>query len=270
MKLSDKYYSGREVQRKLNITEPGLRNLVNQKKIKKFIPPGRKYGVYLRSEIDRFAEKWEAFLMAKEPPQTVFRIAKKADMDAEQALDARAVSPNGMPADLKRKWLEANDESDYHVYHDNKLAAFLYLVPIRKEIMEPFLQGIIPWKDIDPQKDIEKYEPGKVVDIFVQGIASDPDVDETTRTHYMLVLLRGAGNELKKLGRRGIMIDKIYARSQTPTGIAMAIHVGMSEYPPLPRTGKLARFVLNVEKSHTYLAQKYKEGLKEWKEEASK
>ncbi len=265
MKLSDRYYSGREVQKILGVTEPALRNLVNQKKIKKFIPPGRKYGVYLRSEIDRFAEKWEAFLMAKEPPKTTFRIAKKADMDAEQDLDARAVSSNGMPADLKREWLEANDESDYHVYHDNKLVAFLYLVPIRKEIIEPFIQGVIHWKEICPQKDIEKYEPGKTVDLFVQGIASDPDVDETTRTHYMLVLLRGVGNELKKLGRRGIIIDKIYARSQTPTGIAMAIHVGMAEYKPLPKTGKLLRFVLDAKKSNTYLARKYREGLKEWK-----
>ncbi|HEU5384203.1 MAG TPA: hypothetical protein VFV38_53095 [Ktedonobacteraceae bacterium] len=205
--------------------------------------------------------------MAEEPPNIVFRIAKKADMAAEQDLDTRAVGPNGMPADVKRKWLEANDESDYHVYHNNKLVAFLYLVPLRKEIIEPFIQGKIPWKDINPQRDIENYEPGKVVDLFVQGIASDPDVDETTRTHYMFMLLRGAGNELKKLGRRGVIIDKIYARSQTPTGIAMALHVGMSEYKPLPRTGKLVRFVLDVETSNTYLVQRYKEGLEEWEKE---
>ena len=205
--------------------------------------------------------------MAKEPPETVFRIAKRADMDAEQDLDARAVSPNGMSADLKRKWLEANNESDYHVYHNNKLVAFLFLIPIRKDIIEPFIQSSIHWKDIDPQKDIEKYEPGKAVDVFVQGIASDPDADETMRTHYMLVLIRGAGDELKKLGRRGVIINKIYARSQTPTGIAMALHIGMSAYEPLPKTGKLLRFILDVDKSNTYLARKYKEGLKEWRKE---
>ncbi len=267
MKLGDKYYSGREVQRKLNITEPALRNLVNQKKIRKVIPPGREYGVYLKAEIDRFAEKWEAFLMSKEPPKTEFRIARSEDMNAEQKLEARAIGPNGMPADIKKEWLAANNESDYHVYHDNKLVAFLFLVPIRNEIIDDFIKGIIPWRDIKPEKDIEKYQQGKHFSLFVQSIASEPDVDETTRTHYMLVLLRGAGEELKKLGRRGIIIDKVYARSQTPTGIAMAIHTGMQEYEPLPRTGKLIRFVLDIKTSNAYLAKAYKEGFEEWQKE---
>lgn len=266
MRLSNKYYSGREVQKKLGITEPALRNLVNKKKIKKFIPPGRKYGVYLRSEIDRFAEKREALLMAKEPPKTLFKIAKPADLVAEYRLETKAMGSNGMPADVKRQWLAANDESDYHVYHANKLVAFFYLVPLRKEIIEPFIQGALSWKEITPQRDIQKYEQEKAVDLFVQGIASNPDIDKTRRTYYMLVLLRGVGNELEKLGRRGILIEKIYARSQTPTGIAMAMHLGMSEYAPLPRTGKLVRFVLDVQKSDNYLARRYKDGLAEWKE----
>jgi hypothetical protein len=270
LKLSDKYYSGREVQRKLAITEPALRNLVNQKKIKKYVPPGRQYAVYLKSEIDRFAEKWEAFLMAKEPPKTVFRLGKVEDAPAERDLDVRAIGPNGMPVELRQAWLAVNSESDYEVYHDNRLVAFLWLVPIKQEIIEPFIRGEIHWRDIVPERDIDTYEPGKSVDLFVQGIASEPDVDETTRTHYMLVLLRGAAEELKKLGRRGIIIQKIYARTQTPTGIAMSIHTGMQEYEPLPRTGKLVRFVLDVEKSDSYLAKIYKEGLEEWKKEHGK
>jgi len=267
LKLGEKYYSGREVQQKLAITEPALRNLVNQKKIKKYTPPGRKYGVYLRTEIDLFAEKWEAFLMAKEPPKTIFKIAKHDDMEAEHNLDTRAIGPNGMPTEVKQAWLAANGESDYHVYHDNRLVAFLFLVPIRQEVIDDFMQGVIPWKDIDPERDIEKYVPGKPLDIFVQAIASDPDVDETTRMHYTLVLLRGAGEELKKLGRRGIIISKVYARSQTPTGIAMAIHAGMEEYEPMPRTGKLVRFVLDIKTSNAFLARMYKEGFTEWEAE---
>lgn len=270
MKLSEKYYTGREVQRKLGITEPALRNLVNQRKIKKIIPPGRTYGVYLKTEIDRFAEKWEAFLMAEEPPKTIFRIARSEDMTAEQDLDHRSVGTIGMPAEVKRAWLAVNGESDYHVYHDNKLVAFLFLVPIRHEIIDAFMQGTIHWRDIDPQKDIETYAPGKPLDVFVQGIGSEPDVDETTRMHYMLVLLRGAAEELKKLGRRGVVIKKLYARSQSPTGIAMAIHTGMQEYKPMPRTGKLVRFELDIETSHAYLAQAYKEGFEEWKKEQKK
>ncbi|HET7639822.1 MAG TPA: hypothetical protein VFK47_13935, partial [Ktedonobacteraceae bacterium] len=99
---------------------------------------------------------------------------------------------------------------------------------------------------------------------------SEPDVSEETRMHYMLVLLRGAGSELKKPGQQGVIFTKIYARSQTPTGIAMAIHANMEEYKPMPRTGKLVRFVLNIDNSNSYLARMYKEGLEEWKKEQEK
>lgn len=270
MKLSDKYYSGREVQKKLGITEPALRNLVNQKKIKKIIPPGRTYGVYLRSEIDRFAEKWEAFLMAKEPPRTTFRIARNEDMPAQEALDTRAIGPGGMPVETLKAWLAANGECSYHVYHDNKLVAFMNIVPIKRETVEKLLEDKMHWRDINPQTDIENFEPGKPVDLYVSGIASSPDVDETTRQHYMFVLLRGVGEELKKLGRRGIIIKNVYGRSQTPQGIAMAMHMGMKEYEPLPRTGKLIRFMLEVDKSNSFLAKMYKEGWEEWKKDQSK
>ncbi|HEU5230670.1 MAG TPA: hypothetical protein VFU49_22805, partial [Ktedonobacteraceae bacterium] len=99
---------------------------------------------------------------------------------------------------------------------------------------------------------------------------STPDVDETMRQHYMFVLLRGVRKELKKLGRRGVVIKNVYGRSQTPQGIAMAMHIGMKEYEPLPRTGKLIRFVLNVDKSNSFLARTYKEGRAEWEKDQKK
>jgi len=67
-----------------------------------------------------------------------------------------------------------------------------------------------------------------------------------------------------------VIIKKVYARSQTPTGIAIAIPVGMQEYEPMPRTGKLVRFVLDIDKSSAFLAQAYKEGLAEWEKDYKK
>ena len=264
MKLSDKYYSGREVQKILGITEPALRNLVNQKKIKKIIPPGRKYGVYLRSEIDRFAEKWEAFLMAKEPPKTIFRLARKEDMKEQEELDASSIGPGGVSAETLKTWLDANDETCFHVFHESDLVAFAHFVPLRQEIIEQLLQGKIHWKDINPQRDIDKFETGKTTNLYIYAIASDLGLDETTRQHYMFVLLRGVGEYLKTLGQRGVIIKKVYGLSSTPTGIAMALHMGMKEYGPRPRTGKTIRFELDVDQANTFLARLYREGLAEW------
>lgn len=260
VKPNERYYTGRDVQRKLGITEPALRNLVQQKKLRKIYPPGRKTGLYLKTDVDTFAEKWEAFLMSREPPQMTFRLAGPEDMEAENELDRRAVGGAGMTTAVRRAWLAINPESDFHVKYDNKLVAFLRFLPLKEHALNAFMNGDIRGRDI-PAEAIETFEPGKPVDCIVIGIASEPDINEITRTHYMLVLLRGVANELTKLGERNIHLRRIYATSESPTGIAMALHVGMQELPP--RLGKRVRFVLDVEQSQSFLALAYKEGLAE-------
>jgi hypothetical protein len=263
-KIRENYYTGKEVQQLLGITEPALRNLVNQKKIRKIIPPGRTNGVYLKTEINEFAAKWEAFLMAKEPPKATFRLARKEDMATQERLDAETIGPGGVSTKTLQTWLEANGETAYHVFYADKLMAFAHLVPLKEGVINQLLQNKIHWTDVDPQKDIEQFEAGKTISLYAYAIASDQALGETARQHYMFVLLRGMGEELKKLGRRGVIINNVYGLSSTPTGIAMALHIGMKEYEPLPRTGKTIRFIMEVGKSNSFLAKMYREGLDEW------
>ena len=264
-KISDRYYSGREVQRKLGITEPALRNLVNQRKIRKIIPPGKTYGVYLKEEIDTYAEKWLAFLTVQEPPKTTLEVATAEDMEAEQELARRAIgSPGLMTPEIRRAWLAKCPEGDYHLRHSNKLVAYFRILPMKHERLMEFMNGKIRGGQITID-DIDPFEPGKPVECLLVGIASEPDVSEITRMHYVQHLIRRTVNELEKLGRKGYVVTKIYATSDTPTGIAMAIHAGMEEYEE--RIGKRLRFELDVEKSQSFLLDRYKKGLAEWRKE---
>ncbi len=267
-KISDRYYSGREVQRILGITEPALRNLVNQRKLRKIIPPGRQYGVYLKEEVDTFAEKWLAFLTVKEPPKTTFALATDKDMDEEQELAKHAIgSPGLMTPEIRRIWLAKCPEGNYHLRHNNKLVAYFRILPVKHERLMEFMDGKIRGGEITAD-DIDPFEPGKPVECFLVGIASEPDVGEMTRMHYVQHLVRGTIKELEKLGRKGYIITKVYATSDTPTGIAMAIHAGMEEYKE--RIGKRLRFELDMEQSQSFLLDGYKNGLAEWKKEQRK
>ena len=267
-KISDRYYSGREVQRILGITEPALRNLVNQRKLRKIIPPGRQYGVYLKEEVDTFAEKWLAFLTVKEPPKTTFALATDKDMDEEQELAKHAIgSPGLMTPEIRRNWLAKCPEGNYHLRHNNKLVAYFRILPVKHERLMEFMDGKIRGGEITAD-DIDPFEPGKPVECFLVGIASEPDVGEMTRMHYVQHLVRGTIKELEKLGRKGYIITKVYATSDTPTGIAMAIHAGMEEYKE--RIGKRLRFELDMEQSQSFLLDGYKNGLAEWKKEQRK
>ncbi len=254
MKLSDKYYSGREVQNLLGITEPRLRTLVANKQLTKHFPPGRKTAVYLKAEVNAFAEKWEAFLLAKEPAKIEFAVAKPEDMQAEYDF-AQNVYGTSITVEQRQAWLAKNPEFDYIVKRDNKVVAYLTLLPLKHETVQPFMEGKIRGKDITPD-DIETFEPNKAIECIIIGTATDPDVEETTSTYYMLVLIRGIMRELQKLGARGVGITKIFGTSESPKGIAMALHLGMDEIKP--RLGKRLRFVLEIDKSESFLLKAYK------------
>lgn len=257
-KLSNRFYSGRDVQRILGITEPALRNLVNQRKLRKVIPPGKQTGVYLKEEVDTYAEKWLAFLSAEEPPKTTFELAKAEDMEAVYKLAQRAISPTTMSAELRRGWLAKNPESCYVVKHKDKVVAFFHLLPLKHNCLIDFIEGRIRGWDITPDN-VEIFEPGHAVECLII-IASEPDVDETTRKHYVMILLRGLKRRLGELGQKGIILTDIYATSETPTGIATAIHAGMQPFGA--KLGKRMRFILNVENSTSFLLDDYKTAIK--------
>lgn len=252
-KLSDRYYSGRDVQRILGITEPALRNLVNQKKLRKIVPPGRQTGVYLKEEVDTYAEKWLAFLTDAEPPKTTFEVGKPEDMDAVYELSLRAIGQT-MNAQVRREWLAKNPESCYVVKHGDKVVAFFHLLPVQHDRLMDFMEGKIRGWEITAS-DVETFEPGRPTECLII-IASEPDVNETTRKHYVSVLLRGIRRRLKELGQRGILLTSFYATSQTPTGIAMAMHAGMENIDP--QIGKRHKFVMHTETSKSFLLSDYK------------
>ena len=124
------------------------------------------------------------------------------------------------------------------------------------------MEGAVRGGDLTTE-DVETFEPGKPVECLLVGIASEPDVGDIARSHYVQFLLRGVRREAEQLGRKGVILTKIYATSDTPTGIATAIHIGMDEYSP--KAGKRLRFVLDVEKSQSFLLDDYKKGLAEWR-----
>jgi hypothetical protein len=215
--------------------------------------------VYLREEVDTYAEKWFAFLTDQEPPKTVFEVGKPEDMDGVYDLSKRAIGQT-MDADTRRGWLAKNPQCCYIVKHKEKVVAFIHILPLKHDTLIDFMAGKIRGWDLKGE-DVEAFEPGKALECWL-AIASEPDVAEITRMHYVRVLLRGIRRELGELGRRGVILSKFYATSATPTGIAMAFHAGMEEDGT--RLGKRLAFTLETKKSKSFLLDSYKEGFAEW------
>src|SRR5258708_34425753 len=81
------YYTAREAQQRLGVDENNFYYMVRTKKIKKVVPPGKKQGVYPKSQIDRLAREMLAFMTHDEDQGIQFvKVSTQEDVQEEYEL----------------------------------------------------------------------------------------------------------------------------------------------------------------------------------------
>ena len=80
MKISNQYYTAAQVKEKLGITQGMLYNYVRNGTLKPVTPPGKKQGVYLRTEIDKLARETQAFMAARNKASSIFTRVTENDV----------------------------------------------------------------------------------------------------------------------------------------------------------------------------------------------
>ncbi len=291
---ANELYTSTEARKKLGISASTLTNLVNKGIIEKVTPPGYEHGFYTKRSVDAYHEEQQLFkksfrLKAEGPPdlqkteepdktasseqdttketsKPMFVLATAADMEEVYKLAQRAINRITPNAEVRQAWLMKNPESSFLVKHNNKIVAFFHLLPVEPESLKEFIEGKIRGWEIR-YEDIETFEPGKPLECFVI-IASEQETDKATRENYVRVLIRGIMRKLEELGQRGVIITKVYATSETPTGIAMSMHSGMKELDI--KLGKRLAFMIDIDKSNSRLLRGYKRELAKWKKEQEK
>ncbi|MBV9707582.1 MAG: hypothetical protein JO125_09265, partial [Chloroflexi bacterium] len=110
-------------------------------------------------------------------------------------------------------------------------------------------------------QEIETFEPGKHIDLYIGAIGIDPDLDKDKRRRYGAALASRLINAIIDLGRRGIIIDKVIALGATHNGIRLLQAFGLHEIEP-KAPGKRA-FIMDVKESGSSVSMQYKEALQE-------
>jgi hypothetical protein len=98
---------------------------------------------------------------------------------------------------------------------------------------------------------------------YVMSIGVRPNDDITEKNNFGSSIIRGLRRLLIDLGRKGVIIESIVGRSDTPDGIRLMRHIGFTEIEPL-LPGKRA-FIIRVEELGIPLIMQYKEALRESK-----
>lgn len=84
MKVGNEYYTAAQVKEKLDITQGTLYNYVRNGTLKPVVPPGKRQGVYPRSEVDQLAHELRAFMATRQKNASIFARATIEDELAHQ------------------------------------------------------------------------------------------------------------------------------------------------------------------------------------------
>jgi hypothetical protein len=96
-------------------------------------------------------------------------------------------------------------------------------------------------------------------------MATTPTVPPAQRGTYAQILLEGFTRNLVEWGQIGIEISKVYAASNTASGIRILKHAGFQTIKDLG-SGRYV-FELDIDASETRILLGYKEAIRQWKEQ---
>ncbi|HZU00286.1 MAG TPA: hypothetical protein VFA10_11520 [Ktedonobacteraceae bacterium] len=258
------YYTAAEARAVLGLSKDSFNYWVKTGKIQKRTLFGGKHGVYPKKEIDLLAARIEAMMLADSPEPLTFRRATIDDLEAETHLAYLIFGQRALDADMKaarRAYLERCPESDWHLYDNERLAAYVNIVSVSDQAIALFKTGRHhAWSFAE---ELRPYTPGRKHQCIIADFVTIPSAPPAQRSTYAQRVLFELGHVLKDFGARGIEITSLYAASSTASGIRILKHAG---FVPLTTDVK-DRLIYALDltsDTHIKILQEYREALSEW------
>jgi hypothetical protein len=252
------YITATEVKRLLDIGDAMLAQYVKRGLLHRYGPEGRKHLFYKLAEVEAvlasrhiFGEYQEA-LPATFGPATLEDIPEIVDIDERtfnvgQAKDRTREAYLQWLTPVYRGWFQKNPEA-FAVLRDTsgKVIGYMCLLPIRREVIDRFVRDEIDMDSISPD-DVEQFEPGRVLHVYVIALAIDPVYRQAAKKSYGSQMLLHLRTIFHALADRGVEIATITARSYKPDGLHLLRKMGIPQLrSPVP--GKQL-FAVNVAES---------------------
>jgi len=263
------YYRATEAEKLLGVSIAMVRVYVQKGDIAYFVPEGMKQGYYRKSDVDRLASKLNASFDLREDDKEKTKLMAVSEREIEEvtaigkSLFVSSEDNNDFPvySDWRKKIHSKNPESMYVLKHGTQIVGYASVLPFKQDTdkIEQLLRArLIKEVDITPD-DIEVYEKGRFVTLYIGAIGIRQDINKKTRTLYATSLVIGLIRKIVELGARGITINKIVAIGATHSGIRLLQLLGFTEIPTLRH--KQREFIMVIETSGAQVAMQYKQAL---------
>jgi hypothetical protein len=261
------YITATEVKRILNISDAMVRYHVQKGRIKYLVPEGRKQGFYLKKDVDRIQNSLVAFLALDEEDEVRFELAAKEDLAEIRRIALEIFFPKkNVPVDVPEWQLAAFDKNPYTNYilrNDEHVLAYVATVPFtagNEKIYRCLEVDTLAEIGIT-HDDIETFDTGKHIDLYVMAVATNPALTIVDRRKYGYRLITRFISQLVDLGAKGVIIENIIARGDTRSGVKLLQAFGFAEI--VSRKVGTRAFSMNIEQSGAPVAMQYKHALRE-------
>lgn len=255
------YYTLTEAAKILNLSNAMVRRYVEKGKIHYYQIQGREHGFYLKEDVDTLANELNAFMLMQSKTSSTFERVTERDLKATVEITRVLFGLRDAPeATLARRlsWIRKAPDILYVLKSEGTVVGYFIWLPLKPEKIMNILNGTEYSQEINPEE-IETFEPGKPLHIYLMGIGVRPGVSHFEKRSYGARLIAGVMKTIIEMGRRGIVIDTFYARSDTPDGIRILTQ-GFTE----TQSETHARnFIIKVKESGIPFIQEYKRALNE-------
>jgi hypothetical protein len=249
----------------IGLSEASFDRIASINKIEKRIPDGKQRGALYN--LDQVNSVVKAHVERKQGKKR-----KTPNVSVRSHVTFRRMDIGDMPvvADILHElfegypdipqWQErmrANPEIGYIVLDDDVIVGCGFIMPHTEErILAIFPLEATP---ITYPHEILPYEPGKHVCLYLRSVGvKQNNVPTEKRKVWAQVLIIGLLKEIVKLGSRGIIVDRIYGRSDTFQGERMLHRLGFTR---LTTITSHENFVIDVEPSGITFVKQYKKEL---------
>lgn len=253
-----------EVKRKLNIDDGTLDAYAKNGTVQRIHPPGLKQWVYRKQDVDDIFEEMRTFIVLSKERAPVFARALPEEMPAIMDLIMQIFPEDPSPSEEKMQeritrrqaWLHRNPETCFVLRVEDALVGVIFLLPLLPELIDRIL-ATEPTPAIKPE-DVQPFEPGVPTHIFVMSLGISPRSTLGQKRFWGASLTRHIRRGFVNWGRRGIVIERIAARSDTRDGISLMRHMGFTEVPSVTHQ---RNFVIEVASSGIPQIMDYKDEL---------
>lgn len=256
----DKLYTAKEAREILGGLSPtSFKRLVDGGKIRRIIPPNKKYGLYSKEDVDNMAAVMKEFIeiySSDEVKGYKFELAsndeeiKETVQIAKQRLGERATS---LETRLER--FHKSPKSDYVLKHNGVIVGFFSMLSLKPEVTEElFKRKTGRWVTVE---DIEPIVSGKPLEIVISNIASRYGGEKHLETEYGKRLILDVIQLFINAGKDGIDIRRVWAMSSTVGGIKLCRDIFKFEELGYVNNEQIG-FVLDIETSKSPIAEQYR------------